>query len=211
MNNTCQFCVTDLHCFISDNFSTLKIKNNTPILDKLLEYKRNWIQHVNRMPRNRLPRVMKHYFPTGRRNYGRSSKTLLDTWDQNGSTSGPNMMMMMIQYISALKSRIKEHLHQDSPVHWLIMGFTPGRSKRHSMPLLHSIQTDSDNQPGLFPVGTSKSSCEEVATYLHVMPRIRGQGAINLVPHTFSISVDLHLIHVVSFLNRHYQCLYHAL
>ena len=26
----------------------------TPILDKLLEYKRNWIQHVNIMPRNRL-------------------------------------------------------------------------------------------------------------------------------------------------------------
>jgi len=24
----------------------------TSILDKLLEYKRNWIQHVNRMPRN---------------------------------------------------------------------------------------------------------------------------------------------------------------
>ena len=31
----------------------------TSILEKLLEYKRNWIQHVNRMPRNRLPRVMK--------------------------------------------------------------------------------------------------------------------------------------------------------
>jgi hypothetical protein len=25
----------------------------TPILDKLLEYKRGWIQRVNRMPRNR--------------------------------------------------------------------------------------------------------------------------------------------------------------
>jgi len=25
----------------------------TPALDKLLEYKRNWIQHVNRMPRDR--------------------------------------------------------------------------------------------------------------------------------------------------------------
>ena len=61
----------------------------TPILDKLLEYKRNWIQHVNRMPRNRLPRVMKHYSPTGRRNYGRPLKRLLDTWDRNGSTSGP--------------------------------------------------------------------------------------------------------------------------
>jgi len=43
----------------------------TQILDKLLEYKRSWIQHVNRMPRNSLPRVMKHYCPTGRRNHGR--------------------------------------------------------------------------------------------------------------------------------------------
>ena len=50
----------------------------TPILDKLLEYKRNWIQYVNRMPCNRLPRVMKHYSPTGRRNHGRPLKRLLD-------------------------------------------------------------------------------------------------------------------------------------
>jgi len=51
----------------------------TPILDKLLEYRRSWIQHVNRMPRNRLPKVMKHYSPTGRRNHGRPLKRLLDT------------------------------------------------------------------------------------------------------------------------------------
>ena len=51
----------------------------TAILDKLLEYKRNWIQHVNRMPRNRLPRVMEHYSPTGRRNNCRTLKRLLDT------------------------------------------------------------------------------------------------------------------------------------
>ena len=62
----------------------------TPILDKLLEYKSNWIQHVNRMPRNRLPRVMKLYSPTDRRNHGRPLNRLLDTWDQNGSTSGPS-------------------------------------------------------------------------------------------------------------------------
>ena len=61
----------------------------TPILDKLLEDKRNWIQHVNRMPHNRLPRVMKHYSPAGRRNHGRPLKRLLDTWDWNGLTSGP--------------------------------------------------------------------------------------------------------------------------
>ena len=51
----------------------------TPVLDKLLEYKINWIQHVNRMPLNRLPRVMKHYSPTGRRNHGRPLKRLLET------------------------------------------------------------------------------------------------------------------------------------
>jgi len=51
----------------------------TPILGKLLEYKRSWIQHVNRMPRNRLPRVMKHYSPTGRRNHGRPLKRLMGT------------------------------------------------------------------------------------------------------------------------------------
>jgi len=61
----------------------------TPIWNKLLEYKRNWIQHVNRMPRNRLPRVVKRYSPAGRRNHGRPLKRLLDTWDRNGSTSGP--------------------------------------------------------------------------------------------------------------------------
>jgi hypothetical protein len=49
------------------------------ISDKLLEYKRNWIQHVNKMSRSRLHRVMKHYSPNGRRNYGRPLKRLLDT------------------------------------------------------------------------------------------------------------------------------------
>ena len=51
----------------------------TPILDKLLEYKRNWIQHVNRMPSNRLSRVMKHSTLTGGRNHGRPLKRLLNT------------------------------------------------------------------------------------------------------------------------------------
>jgi len=47
------------------------------------------MKHVNRMPRNRLPRVMKYYSPTGRRNHGRHLKRFLYTWDRNGSTSGP--------------------------------------------------------------------------------------------------------------------------
>ena len=70
------------------NLHILKELEITQVLDKLLEYKRNWIQHVNRMPRDRLPRIMKHYSPTGRRNRGRPLKRLLDMWDRNGSTSG---------------------------------------------------------------------------------------------------------------------------
>jgi hypothetical protein len=61
------------------NLQIAKELKITPILDKSLEYKRNWIQHVNRMSRNRLPRIMKHHFPTGRRNHGRPLKRLLDT------------------------------------------------------------------------------------------------------------------------------------
>jgi hypothetical protein len=63
----------------SDVIIIIIIITITPILDKLLEYKKNWIQHVNRMPRNRLPRVTKHYSPTGKRNHGRPLKRLLDT------------------------------------------------------------------------------------------------------------------------------------
>jgi len=51
----------------------------TPVLDKLLEYKRNWIHHVKRMPRDRLSRIMKHYSPICIRNRGRPLKRLLDT------------------------------------------------------------------------------------------------------------------------------------
>jgi hypothetical protein len=37
------------------NTQTAKELNITPVLDKIQDYKRNWIQHVNRMPRNSDP------------------------------------------------------------------------------------------------------------------------------------------------------------
>jgi hypothetical protein len=61
------------------NTQTAKKLKITPILAKTLEYKKNWIQHVNRMPRNRLPSVKKQYFPTGRRNQKRPLKRLLNS------------------------------------------------------------------------------------------------------------------------------------
>jgi len=64
---------------LQNKYTNCKGIKITQILDKLLEYKRSWIQHVNRMPRNILPRVMKHYSATGRRNHGIPLKRLLDT------------------------------------------------------------------------------------------------------------------------------------
>jgi hypothetical protein len=60
------------------NTETVKELNITPVLFKIQEYKRNWIQHVNRMHRNRLPRILKNCTPKGRRNQGRPLKRLLD-------------------------------------------------------------------------------------------------------------------------------------
>ena len=92
------------------NYKALKI---TPILDKSLEYKRNWIQHVNRMPHNRVHRVMKHYFPTGRRNHGRPLKRLLDTRPERvnkwpNSTTDMMMMMMTMTMKAASINAIKK-------------------------------------------------------------------------------------------------------
>jgi hypothetical protein len=39
------------------NTEIAKELNKTPVLDKIQNYKRNWI-HVNRMPRNRLTRLI---------------------------------------------------------------------------------------------------------------------------------------------------------
>jgi hypothetical protein len=69
MRRTAEYIWTDYNT----NAQIAKELKITPILDKLLEYKRNWLQHVNRMPHNRLLRVVKRYSPTGRR------KRLLDT------------------------------------------------------------------------------------------------------------------------------------
>jgi len=48
---------------LKKNGQIAKGLNITLILDKLLEYKRKWIQHVNRMPPNRLPRGNERLLP----------------------------------------------------------------------------------------------------------------------------------------------------
>jgi hypothetical protein len=52
--------------------------NITPVLDKTQDYRRNWIQRENRMPRNRIRRIIKNYGPKGKRNQGRPLQRFLD-------------------------------------------------------------------------------------------------------------------------------------
>ena len=40
------------------------------ILDKIDEYRRNWLLHLQRMPPNRIPLKSHHYRPQGRRTIG---------------------------------------------------------------------------------------------------------------------------------------------
>jgi len=44
------------------------------ILDKIDEYRRNWLLHLQRMPPNRIPFKSYHYRPQGRRTIGRPKK-----------------------------------------------------------------------------------------------------------------------------------------
>jgi len=46
----------------------------THILDKLSEYRRNWLSHLQRMTQNRIPLKSYHYRPQGRRTIGRPKK-----------------------------------------------------------------------------------------------------------------------------------------
>jgi hypothetical protein len=45
------------------NTDIAKELNITPGLDKIQNYKRKWIQHVNQIPCNRLPRLIKYLHP----------------------------------------------------------------------------------------------------------------------------------------------------
>ena len=46
----------------------------TGILDKIDEYRRNWLSHLQKMPQNRIPLKSYYYRPQGRRTIGRPKK-----------------------------------------------------------------------------------------------------------------------------------------
>jgi uncharacterized C2H2 Zn-finger protein len=55
MRKTAEYTWTDY----KTNTDTAKELNITPVLDKIQKYSKNWLQHINRMPHNRLLRIQK--------------------------------------------------------------------------------------------------------------------------------------------------------
>ena len=60
------------------NTEIAKELNITTVLDKIQEYRRNWLQHANRMACDRLLRIIKYCRPKGRWNQVRSLQRLLE-------------------------------------------------------------------------------------------------------------------------------------
>ena len=48
------------------------------LMDKITQYREEWLQHINRMDNNRIPKRILHYKPSGRRNVGRPYKRWTD-------------------------------------------------------------------------------------------------------------------------------------
>jgi phosphoribosylformylglycinamidine (FGAM) synthase-like amidotransferase family enzyme len=74
------------------------IKNNTSF-GQITGIQEKLDTTINRMPHNRLPRVMKHYCPTGRRNYGRRLK---DFWIRE-TRMGQQVAQLHDRYMMMMK------------------------------------------------------------------------------------------------------------
>jgi hypothetical protein len=52
------------------NKEMAKELNITPVLDKIQKCRRNWVRHINRMPHNSLPRIIRNHSPGAERTRG---------------------------------------------------------------------------------------------------------------------------------------------
>jgi len=88
------------------NNSIRKELRITSILDKIDEYRKNWLLHIQRMPQNRIPLKSYNYRPQGRnqldglKNVGESNYNPGDGKDQRVQSLVFMMMMMNLYYTS---------------------------------------------------------------------------------------------------------------
>jgi hypothetical protein len=88
------------------NDSTRRELQKDCILDKIDEYRRNWLLHLQKMPQNRIPLKSYLYSPQGKRTIGRTKndgESNFNSGDGIGQMAQP-WMFMMIKYL-------KENFH----------------------------------------------------------------------------------------------------
>jgi len=62
------------------------------VVKEIKQYQKNWLQHVQRMDTNRLPKQALQYKPKGRRDIGRTRKRWRDQlhFEDQGTGNTPN-------------------------------------------------------------------------------------------------------------------------
>ena len=74
------------------------------IVKEIKHCQKKWLQHVQRMDTNRIPKQALQYRPKGRRNIGRPRKRWRDQlhFEDQGTGNTPNMMMMMMMLMMVM-------------------------------------------------------------------------------------------------------------
>jgi hypothetical protein len=70
------------------NDDTLKELKTKPVMGKILKYKNNWIQHVNRMQKDSIPKLLKKLQTAGKKKQRMTNEETLGRQGQNGSMHG---------------------------------------------------------------------------------------------------------------------------
>jgi hypothetical protein len=88
------------------------------IVKEIKEYQKKWLQHVQRMDANRLPKQALQYKPKGRRNIGRPRKRWRDQLPLEDQGTG-NMPMMT--FLTDVTMNFSSGETEDDAIAWLVL------------------------------------------------------------------------------------------
>ena len=143
---------------------------------------------------------MEYYSPSGRMNHGRPLKRLLDTWDRNGSTSGPTPWKIYDDDLSVWNTFVLfvSHLHSlgglVDVVTWPLLGnwgiFFRFQIVPRDFSSLRSACNGSEGQAAFCSVGWLSALWQcgcgaRLTTHFHLEPRLRMSGLVTPLLHGF--------------------------
>ncbi|KAJ4441754.1 hypothetical protein ANN_11612 [Periplaneta americana] len=70
-----------------------------PVINHVKHYQNNWINHLHRMHRDRIPKVMLHYRPNGKRSLGRPKKRWIENSTVRITSSGEKLTKTILSWL----------------------------------------------------------------------------------------------------------------